>query len=51
MILARVIYPASKLATARQLDVATATSSLAPLLELPGRTAGNRLHRVMSSTT
>jgi hypothetical protein len=34
MILARVIDPASKLATARQLDVATATSSLGPLLEL-----------------
>jgi hypothetical protein len=34
MILARVIDPASKLATARQLDAATATSSLGPLLEL-----------------
>jgi transposase len=34
MILARVIAPASKLATARQLDAATATSSLGPLLEL-----------------
>jgi hypothetical protein len=34
MILARVIGPASKLATARQLDAATATSSLGPLLEL-----------------
>ena len=34
MVLARVIDPASKLATARQLDVATATSSLGPLLEL-----------------
>lgn len=34
MILARVINPASKLATARQLDAATATSSLGPLLEL-----------------
>lgn len=34
MVLARVIDPASKLATARQLDAATATSSLGPLLEL-----------------
>ena len=34
MILARVIDPASKLATARQLDATTATSSLGPLLEL-----------------
>jgi hypothetical protein len=34
MILARVIDPASKLATARQLDTATATSSLGPLLDL-----------------
>src|SRR5207244_4827773 len=34
MILARVIDPASKLATARHLDAATATSSLGPLLEL-----------------
>jgi hypothetical protein len=34
MILARVIDPASKLATARQLDTATATCSLGPLLEL-----------------
>ena len=34
MILARVIDPASKLATARRLDAATATSSLGPLLEL-----------------
>jgi hypothetical protein len=34
MILARVIDPASKLATARQLDAATATSSLGPLLDL-----------------
>jgi transposase len=34
MILARVIDPASKLATSRQLDAATATSSLGPLLEL-----------------
>jgi transposase len=34
MILARVIDPASKLATARQLDAATATSSLGPRLEL-----------------
>lgn len=34
MILARVIDAASKLATARQLDAATATSSLGPLLEL-----------------
>jgi transposase len=34
MIVARVIDPASKLATARQLDAATATSSLGPLLEL-----------------
>jgi len=34
MIVARVIDPASKLATARQLDSATATSSLGPLLGL-----------------
>jgi hypothetical protein len=34
MILARVIDPASKLATARQLDAATATSSLGSLLAL-----------------
>jgi hypothetical protein len=34
MIVARVIDPASKLATARQLDAATATSSLGPLLGL-----------------
>jgi hypothetical protein len=34
MIVARVIEPASKLATARQLDGATATSSLGPLLAL-----------------
>jgi hypothetical protein len=34
MILARVIDPASKLATARQLDTATATSSLGPRLDL-----------------
>jgi len=34
MILARVIDPASKLATARQLDTATATCSLGPLLDL-----------------
>jgi hypothetical protein len=34
MIVARVIEPASKLATARQLDAATATSSLGPLLAL-----------------
>ena len=34
MILARVLDPASKLATARQLDAATATSSLGPLLQL-----------------
>jgi hypothetical protein len=34
MIVARVIDPASKLATARHLDAATATSSLGPLLEL-----------------
>jgi len=34
MILARIIDPASKLATARQLDATTATSSLGPLLEL-----------------
>ncbi len=34
MIVARVIDPASKLATARQLDAATATTSLGPLLEL-----------------
>jgi Transposase DDE domain len=34
MILSRVIDPASKLATARQLDAATATSSLGPLLQL-----------------
>jgi len=34
MIVARVIDPASKLATARQLDAATATASLGPLLEL-----------------
>ena len=34
MVLARVIDPASKLATARQLDAATATSSLGPLLGL-----------------
>jgi hypothetical protein len=34
MVLARVIEPASKLATARQLDATTATSSLGPLLEL-----------------
>ncbi len=34
MIVARVIDPASKLATARQLDAATASSSLGPLLEL-----------------
>jgi hypothetical protein len=34
MIVARVIDPASKLATARQLDTATATTSLGPLLEL-----------------
>src|SRR5260370_19838680 len=34
MIVARVLDPASKLATARQLDAATATSSLGPLLQL-----------------
>ena len=34
MIVARVIDPASKLATARQLDATTATSSLGPLLGL-----------------
>ncbi len=34
MIVARVIDPASKLATARQLDTATATTSLGPLLDL-----------------
>ena len=34
IIVARVIDPASKLATARQLDAATGTSSLEPLLEL-----------------
>lgn len=34
MIVARIIDPASKLATARQLDAATATASLGPLLEL-----------------
>ena len=34
MIIARVIDPASKLATARQLDAASATSSLGALLEL-----------------
>jgi transposase len=34
MIVARVMEPASKLATARQLDAATATASLGPLLEL-----------------
>lgn len=34
MIVARVIDPASKLATARQLDATTATASLGPLLEL-----------------
>ena len=34
MIVARVIDPVSKLATARQLDAATATASLGPLLEL-----------------
>jgi transposase len=34
MIIARVLDPASKLATARQLDAATATSSLGALLEL-----------------
>lgn len=34
MVVARVIDPASKLATARQLDAATATASLGPLLEL-----------------
>lgn len=34
MIVARVMDPASKLATARQLDAATATCSLGPLLEL-----------------
>jgi transposase len=34
MIVARVIEPASKLATARQLDAATGTSSLGPLLAL-----------------
>jgi Transposase DDE domain len=34
MIVARVVDPASKLATARHLDAATATSSLGPLLEL-----------------
>jgi len=34
MIVARVLDPASKLATARQLDAATATSSLGPLLHL-----------------
>jgi hypothetical protein len=36
MIVARVIDPASKLATARQLDAATATSSLGALLGLGG---------------
>jgi len=34
MIVARVMDPASKLATARQLDAATATASLGPLLQL-----------------
>ena len=34
MIIARVIDPASKLATARQLDASTATSSIGPLLQL-----------------
>lgn len=34
MIVARVMDPASKLATARQLDAATATASLGPLLDL-----------------
>jgi transposase len=34
MIVARAVDPASKLATARQLDAATATTSLGPLLEL-----------------
>lgn len=34
MIIARVVEPASKLATARQLDAATATCSLGPLLAL-----------------
>jgi len=34
MIVARIIEPASKLATARQLDATTAISSLGPLLEL-----------------
>jgi DDE family transposase len=34
MMVARVMDPASKLATARQLDAATATASLGPLLEL-----------------
>src|SRR5690349_24581277 len=34
MIVARVVDPASKLATARQLDATTATSSLGPLLGL-----------------
>jgi transposase len=34
MIVARVIDPASKLATARQLDTATVTTSLGPLLDL-----------------
>ena len=34
MIVARIVDPASKLATARQLDAATATTSLGPLLAL-----------------